>query len=189
MITNPNEKGIRASLIFGAIRELNELWQTALDGEIEIPLDTERWYNEIIDYACRHLSEATINAGTQEVFKETLSEAEQEIECMGMFFTDDYNPFTDFADIEPDSIPVGGHLYVWRVYHPNNWKPDKVSAKEYTESPASVQHQYLIHAEDGQGRFDGYLIGTLTNDMPPLSEYWASKGWRIESKGSWEKVD
>lgn len=112
MSTNINEFGLRASILFGTIQELNQQWQAGLDGEIEIPEDKDRYFADVIAYCCRELSKALINAGANEIFKSRLHEAEQEIESMGMFFFDEYNPFTDFADREPDPIPIGGHLYV-----------------------------------------------------------------------------
>lgn len=80
-------------------------------------------------------------------------------------------------------------ICVWRIYHPNNWKPDKISGKNYTDPPVVENHTYLIEAENDEGEFDGYLIGTIADKSPTLTEYWNSRGWKIESKGTWEKVN
>lgn len=188
MSTNINEFGLRASILFGTIQELNKQWQAGLDGEIEIPEDKDRYFADVIAYCCRELSKALINAGANDVFKSHLHEAESEIESMGMFFFTEYNPFTDFADREPDPIPIGGYLYVWRVYHSDNWKPDMISAKEYALPITTTEYQFLMIAEDDQERFDGYLIGTLTDEMPLLTTYWSARGWQIEAKGSMQKI-
>lgn len=82
-----------------------------------------------------------------------------------------------------------GHFYTWRIYHPNNWKPKIVSGASYTEPPVNENHEYLIDAQNSEGEFDGYLITTLTDEMPTISEYWALRGWQIEQRGRWNKVD
>lgn len=80
-------------------------------------------------------------------------------------------------------------FYSWRVYHPNNWKPDKISGKSYTEPPVTEDHIYLIEAENSKGEFDGYLIGLSTPTTPTISEYWSSRGWQLEYKGEWKKIN
>lgn len=79
-------------------------------------------------------------------------------------------------------------IYVWRIYHPGNWAPDKISAKKYIDPPVAEDHTYLIEAENDEGEFDGYLIATIANAIPTLTEYWSSRGWLIESKGEWKNI-
>lgn len=81
------------------------------------------------------------------------------------------------------------HFYAWRLYHPDNWKPDKISGASYTEPPVNEDHEYLIDVENDEGEFDGYLIATLTDQIPTVSEYWGSRGWLLERRERWNKVD
>lgn len=83
---------------------------------------------------------------------------------------------------------MADQIYVWRVYHPDNWNPKKISGKNYTEPPIAEDHIYLIEAENGKGEFDGYLIGMIANETPTLTEYWSSRGWLLESKGEWKNI-
>lgn len=80
-------------------------------------------------------------------------------------------------------------FYGWRVFHPDNWNPEKISARDYTDPPVTDDHMYLIDAENDEGEFDGYLIATATPTTPTITEYWSSRGWLVESKGTWEKLN
>ena len=86
-------------------------------------------------------------------------------------------------------MAMAEHFYSWRLYHPDNYKPDIMSAASYTEPPVNEDYDYLIDAQNDEGEFDGYLIATLTDEMPTVSEQWASRGWLLEAKGRWNKVD
>lgn len=85
-------------------------------------------------------------------------------------------------------VEVGEFIYIWRIYHPDNWQPIKVYGRDYTEPLVINEHKFLIEAENTNGTFDGYLIATLTPEIPFLTEYWNSRGWKIESKGIAEKM-
>lgn len=75
-------------------------------------------------------------------------------------------------------------LYLWHLHHPQNWKPNKISGKNYTEPPIATDNSFFSEEEDPEGRFDGYLFATHYPELPILTDYWVSRGWQFRPMGT-----
>ncbi len=113
----------------------------------------------------------------------------------------DYDPYPDEA--EQDPIPVGGRLYCWRVWHPD--QEQAVEAAQETPFPEppfpSASYLYSLTKEGdpgGSGEFTvrddedqplyGFVFGTHLENTPTLAQSWVEKGWQLESLGAMTRL-
>lgn len=107
----------------------------------------------------------------------------------------DYEPY---SDEDQDRLPVGGILYLWRVWHPNQ-DAAVLDAREnpFGEPPISeAQHlydltkigdRYSMRCEEHEP-FYGLMFGTHLEETPTLNPAWSERGWQLESQGTMKKL-
>jgi hypothetical protein len=110
-------------------------------------------------------------------------------------YDDDYDPHDEAYQ---DPIPVGGSLYCWRVWHPdqeqavseaqeNPFPEPPFPSASYLYSLTREDDRYIMRDDDEQP-LHGFMFGTHLEDTPTLAQSWAEKGWQLESLGAMTKV-
>lgn len=99
---------------------------------------------------------------------------------------------------EDGSIPVGGKLYMWRVWHPDQERAFQEAQEQPFDEPPFTPSQFLYELTEEGERFTmrseedepfcGMMIGTHLEGTPTLAQSWAERGWQLESQGTMVKL-